>query len=555
MRLFRRMIMMSSVAGILSCSADEPLFRAGIMTDTHIKETEESCRYVKKAFSLFREKKTDVVIHLGDLADRHCPEGYRIYRRLFHEIFQDQRPQEIILYADHDAVGCPDRETFFREFRKELKIPHAPYDSLIVKGYPFLIFPQTVEQEFPRMRQSIEQAIRNYPGKPVFVLHHCPMFDTVAGSRAGLCLEGRPVLDKYPQVIHLSGHTHGSLRNENNIHQDTYTTINAGCLSVWQGNLVGRTLPRKPGDEVIILEVYPEKLLFRRYTLSDGSEIGAGRPWCVPWPFDPAAAPYNLERRKAAGLIPAFPEGAAVTLRKEGSPFRSLVFSFPEAHVPSGCYLYRAELERLRDGKWEYFACKEDYSDFYLKEKRRHTAIDFNSGFFEPGKKYRIKITPVNFFDQAGTPLQMTFTADNPLKGRVIFATEQPEKECIYAAKKGTPLACIDGWYQFPDWNSLGALQFPANIWDSVPDGTMLRITVELEQDQPKFPRKRFWIGKDGFKRASADSIFLREKKTPRERIVFDIRKARNEHYTLLVSHGVEPGPIKFHSVRIEALQ
>lgn len=547
--------MMVCFSGIVSAAETaEPLFRAGIMTDTHIGKTEESCQLVRKAFDFFRAQKTDMVIHLGDLADRHCPEGYRIYRRMFNETFADRPPVEIILYANHDSLGCADRETFYREFQQKLQIPHQPYDNRVIMGYPFLIFPQDVELDFPKMKLAVEQAIRDYPGKPVFVLHHCPMFDTVAGTRAGLCLEGRSVLDPYPQVVHLSGHTHGSLRNENNIHQDTYTTVNAGSLCAWQGNLTGKSLPAKNCDEVMIMEVYPEKLLFRRFALSDGSEIGAAHPWCVPWPFDRKNAPYNPERRKAAAHVPAFPQGAAVTIRKGGEPFRSLYFSFPEAHIPDGCYFYRAGLERYKDGKWEFLSCKEDYSDFYLKEKRPNMEIEFSSGFFESGEKYRIRITPVNFFGGTGTPLEKTFTADCPWKGKVIFATDRPEKDCVYIAKKGIPVPCVDGWYRFEEWNSLGALQFPVEIWDSVADGTMLRITAELEQKQPKFPRKRFWIGKDNFQRAGSDSIFLRENKTPRERIVFHIRKVAGEHYTLLVSHGIEPGPIRFHRVQIETM-
>ncbi|MDR0933006.1 MAG: metallophosphoesterase [Victivallales bacterium] len=548
------MIIIFGTVCAFGIDAQEPLFRAGIMTDTHIEKTEESCRYVKKAFEFFREKKTDMIIHLGDLADRHYPEGYRIYRRYFDEIFRDQRPQEIILYTDHDQLDCSDYETFVREFQEELKIPHKPYDKRIVNGYPFLIFPQSVEKEFSKMEEIIEQAIRDYPDKPIFVLHHCPMFNTVSGSRAGLCLEGRLVLDKYPQVVHLSGHTHGSLRNENNIHQDTYTTVNAGCLQLWQGNLVGKNLSSKRNDEVMIMEVYSQKLLFRRYTLSDNSEIGAENPWAIPLPFDPKTAPYNPERRKASAPVPAFPKNSAITLRKDGSPFRSISFSFPDAHSSGGCYFYRVELERERNGRYESFACKEDYSDFYLKKKREYMEIDFNSGFFEPGEKYRVKITPVNFFGGGGIPLRMTFTAGNPQKGKVVFFTDNPSRDCIYTAKKGTSIPGVDGWYLFSDRDSLGELRFPENIYSSVSDGSILRITVELEQIQPEFPRKRFWIGKGDFKRASSDSIFLREGKTSRERIVFDVRKKANEHYTLLVSHGVEPGPIRFHSVKIEDL-
>lgn len=541
---------MSNISPDTEKSSAEPLFRVGFMTDTHIKTTEESCAKVKAAFQFFHTKQPDLIVHLGDLADKHYPEGYRIYRRLFDQIFQKKRPKEIILYADHDAIGCPDRDTFFREFQRLLNIPHAPYDKLVIKGYPFLIFPQAVEEDFSRMERMIEQAIRDYPGKPIFVLHHCPMFNTVDHSLSGLCLEGRPTLDKYPQVVHFSGHTHASLRNENCIHQDTFTSVNAGCLSSWQQNQVGAILPPKNCDEVMIMEVFPKKLIIRRFSISDGCEIKADAPWTIPLPFEQRTAPYRPENRKAAA--PAFPSGAEIIMKQNGSPFRSITFTFPDAE--NECYLYRAELERLDHGKWNFVSGKEDYGNFYLKEKRLSTQFEFNSGFFEANNRYRLKVTPFNFYGGAGKPIQTEFTAKAPLRGTIVFSTDQPEKDCKYLAKKENVIPLENGWFQISAWNSYGALQFPVNIWKSVPDGTPLRMIVELEQDQPKFPRKRFFVGKDEFKRAVSASIFLREGKTPRERIVFEFQKKNGENYTLLVSHGIEPGPIKFHHASIEMM-
>ena len=530
-------------------SSAGPLFRVGFMTDTHIKNTEESCAKVKAAFEFFLSKQPDLIVHLGDLADKHSPDGYRIYRRLFHEIFQEKRPEEIILYADHDAVGCPDRETFYREFQRLLNIPHAPYDNLVIHGYPFLIFPQAVEEDFSRMERIIRQAIKDHPGKPVFVLHHCPMFNTVDHSLAGLCLEGRSVLDKYPQVIHFSGHTHSSLRNGNCIHQDTFTSVNAGCLSFWQQNQAGENLLPKECDEVMIMEVFPEKLILRRFSVSDGFEINANAPWRIPLPFNRETAPYRPENRNFP--IPEFPGDAKIVIEKNGSPFHSILFTFPDAEE---CYLYRAELEKLERGKWKFVAEKEDYGNFYLKEKRKFTHFEFNSGFFEENNRYRLKVTPFHFGCGAGAAIQVDFIAESPLRGPLVFSTDHPEKDCRYLAKKGNVIALPDGWFQISEWNSYGMLQFPEKIWKQIPDGVKLRMTVELEQDQPQFPRKRFFVGRNDFKKAFSTSIFLREGKTPRQRIVFEFQKESEEPYTLLVSHGIEPGPIKFHYAAIEIL-
>ena len=83
---------------LLSGNAAEPLLRAGIMTDTHINEKESSFHLVKPALELFKAHKTDVIIHMGDFADVHCPGGYRMYRKIFNRIFPGNAPKEIIVY-------------------------------------------------------------------------------------------------------------------------------------------------------------------------------------------------------------------------------------------------------------------------------------------------------------------------------------------------------------------------------------------------------------------------------------------------------------------------
>ncbi|NLZ62184.1 MAG: metallophosphoesterase, partial [Lentisphaerae bacterium] len=71
-----------SLGTALSCMllAEEPILRVGIMTDTHIKTTRESCSLVQAALELFKEQKADLVINVGDIADYHYPEGYKHYR-------------------------------------------------------------------------------------------------------------------------------------------------------------------------------------------------------------------------------------------------------------------------------------------------------------------------------------------------------------------------------------------------------------------------------------------------------------------------------------------
>ena len=62
----KRILLAALVCAAGFVRAGEPVLRAGIMTDTHIGETAESCAHVRKAFELFRAQKADLVVNLGN---------------------------------------------------------------------------------------------------------------------------------------------------------------------------------------------------------------------------------------------------------------------------------------------------------------------------------------------------------------------------------------------------------------------------------------------------------------------------------------------------------
>ena len=58
--------------------------RVGLVTDTHVGTTMESCARVRAALELFKKKGVEMVVNCGDIADRHYPDGYRCYRKTVH---------------------------------------------------------------------------------------------------------------------------------------------------------------------------------------------------------------------------------------------------------------------------------------------------------------------------------------------------------------------------------------------------------------------------------------------------------------------------------------
>ena len=54
---------LSKMLAVPSCA---PVMRIGVMTDTHVGKTVQSCGHIRQALSLFKAKGADVIVNNGD---------------------------------------------------------------------------------------------------------------------------------------------------------------------------------------------------------------------------------------------------------------------------------------------------------------------------------------------------------------------------------------------------------------------------------------------------------------------------------------------------------
>lgn len=468
----------AALAACLAAAAEGPILRVGIMTDTHIKETRESCAHVRKAFELFRAQKADLIVNCGDIADEHYVSGYRHYRSIFNEVFPEgQRPAELFVFAGHDARGFRNPDEAYAIVEKEIGAKNSLYGKLVLKGYPFLVFKQGFDPK--RYEDDITQAEKEFPDKPIIVFNHEPPLNTTYHSRVWGSPRVRQILEKHPRVVQFTGHAHGSVRDERNIWQGKFTSISAGCLQRWAGVLVGSpTFGKRQSDGVLLLEIYPEKLVVRRFEYTTGEEYGADRRWVVPLPFDEKTAPYAPERRYAASTAPEFPAGAVLkhAWEKDG-----LAIEFPEAS--DGVAEYCVDLEkRGEDGQWTAFARHDMFSGFYLHERPKTQTAVLDRGYFDPGQPVRVRVTPVNFWNKGGKPLEIEFTAPQYPAPKIAFESLDPMTEVPFRlARGGKPVAQKKGFYIL---RSAADFQIPENVWEGPAKTSRFRLTVDFQMKQ-----------------------------------------------------------------------
>lgn len=540
----------------LSLAAQEkPIFKAGLVSDTHVTPRATSCQWVQKAWELFKKQQVDLVINCGDIADHYYPQGYRHYRNVINKLYPDKskKPLEIYAYANHDRIDMKDLWEAFAGVKKYLEVPHDPYSYQVIKGYPFVIVPQFID--YVRYEKMLKQAIKEHPGKPVFVVDHIPPYRTTFNTVTWGNRPRRELLNKYPQVIHLSGHTHNSLYNELCIWQGEFTAVNAGSLYYWGGALTASAPESgKRATEVLIMEVFKKKILFRRYSLLDGSEYRPEAPWCVPLPFDPKTAPYTPAKRFANSKAPSFPANAKLLLTPDKVPFSTGTLSF--APAAPDVFIYNISLEKENSKKqFEKFTEKEIFSNFHRPVSERQEVLTtlLSSAYFDSGARYRICVTPINFYGKKGKPLTLVWRAPAKAAHKVLFESKNPMKELTFMSgvTDGAPIKQQNGFYLHNEYNA--RLIIPAKAWQGIPKLTPLRLTIDLHTIQG---HGKTW------------TLTLRNPKPSRNanpristapgnvkcRYVIDFRMQNKDFKYNLLIREADPGKLRVNYVKLEQL-
>lgn len=528
-------------------AAEKPVMRIGLVSDTHVTNDIKSCRWLKKALLLFRKEKVDMVANLGDIADLFYPQGYRHYRKTFNSVFPDPatRPEEIYVYANHDRLGADARKRphmdVFKEVKQLLEIKHEPDDTMVFKGYPMLIVNQFIPLK--KYEEMLTKLAAEHPGKPLFIFDHLP---------GNAYYRRRDMLRKFPQVIHLSGHSHGTLFDENRIWQDGYTALNLSCLARdWVGSLNGTCPKAKYAYDVCVMEVYENKIIFRRHSLQENKEYRPENPWTIPLPYDDATAPFTFERRAAAETAPEFAAGAAIAIEPDAVPFFNVKVTIPPAR---GGKIFDIDVEETdADGNWKRVASRQELNNFYLPENKRHTMIEtiLPGVLFQSGKKYRITATPIGFFGKKGKSISAEWTAPERVKTVVLFESENPmdDPRLRYMSdlNGGKVQPKKDGFYKHDTFNA--RLEVPKEIWD-VPARSRIWVTADLHTIQPMNSRWTIlWRNP-----APSKNAHRRIRTYPGDNInryVMSFRLRKNHKPYLLVREGYD-GLIKFNYLKIE---
>lgn len=425
----------SAVVAATGRAAEKPVMRIAVMSDNQFRADPHNWAWytLSRTLEMLRPMGVDLVLSAGDITDFDDIPTLRRYERLCRAALgvpQFAVPGNHDIWLRKGSGRTYDQviDEFYAVFGQDPgHVSHRTiggYDFVAVATREKLGRTPYYEAEAAELEAVLAKCARRAPGKPVFVLTHYQPIDTVLGSGKQWGTALRRVLDRFPQVVSLSGHTHCPLRNERMIWQGSFTALNTstlhyGCYPGKKVNTVGGILPlARESVGFMVMDVHPDRIEVRRYNADDGKELTPpSERWAFDLPYDPAKPKYGDGRHGAA---PRFSPDAKMLSRYD---YGFIHFLFDPAAGADGVEGYRLEIAEKESGgtyaaagSWQYV------SDFYRLERFRGGRVNLRApaNSLESGKSYRISVYPHNWFGDEGAPLTLEMTVSSGYRFRNV---------------------------------------------------------------------------------------------------------------------------------------
>ena len=226
---------------------------------------------------------------------------------------------------------------------------------------------------------QLREATQAAPEQPVFVVHHEHVSNTVFGSyeQDGWGMDTfSAVLEKYPQVIDFSGHSHYPANDPRSIWQGAYTAVGTGGL-YYAEFTVDDTNCIHPDKYATVAQALVVEIDAENRVLVKVLDVTANRILCsylIDNVTSTSKKTYSHEVRKDAAEAPTFADDAQLTVQKSGTTTKITV---PQASVATNSdnevYVYRLT---VTDANGKVVLTEWAFSQYYIAD--RPSSITFS---------------------------------------------------------------------------------------------------------------------------------------------------------------------------------
>ena len=369
-----------------------PVLRFAVCSDAHIQKPGDlRCQRMEQVINFGYKtaqedpfyKALDGVMVVGDLTDNGTEEQFHAFFDTVRGAFKGETKLLAIVARNHDGYTLKKAAVPLYE-----KLSGSNSDShVVINGYHFIGI-STSRYKNERygkyqkkwLREQLAEAAADCPEKPIFVYHHEHVFSTVYGSYD---YEGwgvphfRSIMNKYPQIVHFSGHSHYPLNDPRSVWQKQFTAIGTGGLA-YEEVTVGRDRTLHPegfaqAAQGWIVEADANNRLRLR-----GFDVATGE-WLCEYVMDDVVNPKNFAytpaQQRSRSSAPKFPEGSALTAVKNEDGY---TVTAPAAVSTDGniVFLYRLYVE---DGKGKILHSEYVVNDYCNSRPRETVEFKINA--------------------------------------------------------------------------------------------------------------------------------------------------------------------------------
>lgn len=294
-------------------------------------------------------KKLDAVMVSGDLTDDGRKSQFVSFKSVTDTVIKDGTQLLAVLAKSHDSYQM---DSGARDYFTQLTGLPADF-HYVINGFHFIGLSrsqtegeQYTEDQREWLKEQLDEAVADDPAKPVFVTHHEHVKDTVYGSREEDHWGNdyfRDIFMQYPQVVHISGHSHYPLNDPRSIWQGEFTAIGTGSLNYAEFTVDGeyKIHPenyRNMAQGWIIEADAQNRVRMRGFDFLTGT---LQCEYIIDAPADVQSRQFTPAQQEARCSAPEFPEGAELKAVK-GIGKVSLTVPAAKSTDDYDVFLYRA---------------------------------------------------------------------------------------------------------------------------------------------------------------------------------------------------------------------
>ena len=279
-------------------SGDSPVLASfTVLSDVHVTQSASNVFNRNFVNALKQVSKympdSDALILSGDITNNgKTPE----YEKLMDAIsnYQESLPSVYFAIGNHDMMlNRDDPERQIDYFLEYTQMP-GNYYQFDMDGYSFFVIgsdgqPDSVaigsdvswmsQEQLDWLAEGLAEEAARAPEQPIFVISHQPLLNTVPESHYETIQQNdelMAILEQYPQVIFISGHTHYALDVETDVNSgygEGISTVHAGCVS----RLWSREEGNYTGSQGIYVEICEDFVRINGFDFKEGSWMGGAR--------------------------------------------------------------------------------------------------------------------------------------------------------------------------------------------------------------------------------------------------------------------------------------